>query len=207
MLDVYINKKDFGHNVEICNGSKKLIMSYGGNLDLSFSCYDSDNYIRGKIDFEITKDSYLLYELFDELYNDIKNCNIFKYSIDDFSFYDKESIDDIFIESESLNDMFRNRKVYNDIFDGWQVRWYSDDESCNLLTITPGEDKYILEFITGIKVFYLDEFSIRFRNSGSRYDPFNFLFMNLYNKIISGNYDFNQVHINEYVRRRVMEKH
>lgn len=204
MLDVNIKNRDYWYTVEISDGSKKLIMTFGGNLDLSFSCYDNNRNDKEKLVFEITKDSYLLYELFDELYNDIKNCNIFKDFINDVSFYDEEEYKDLMFERESLNDMFRNKEAYNDIFDGYQVRWYSDDESCNLFTMTPGEDKYVLEFISGYKISYLDEFSVRFRNSGSRYDPFNFLFMNLFNKIISGDYDFDQMHINEYVRKRVM---
>ena len=201
MVDVYICKRDFYYTVKITNGIKILTMNFGGNLDLSFSCYDEFRSTKEKIDFVISKDNYILYELFDELYNDVKSCNIFKYDTCSlYSFYDEEEIDNIRMETESLNDTFKNMDVYGDIFDGNKIRWYSDDESCNLLTITPFNDCYVLEFFTGYEISYLDRFSVRFRNSGSRYDPFNVLFMNLFNKIISDSYDFDQMHIEEYVR-------
>ena len=45
-------------------------------------------------------------------------------------------------------------------------------------------------------------YSIRFRNSGSRYEPFNICFMQMYNEL--KNYDSNchQIHIEEYLYKQ-----
>ena len=53
--------------------------------------------------------------------------------------------------------------------------------------------------------------TVRFRNSGSRYDPFNIIFMKLYQGLYELDYEYHQIHIEEYlldskIKRRVLKK-
>ena len=62
------------------------------------------------------------------------------------------------------------------------------------------EDTYKLTFKKGIySEVPIQTFSIRISNSGSRYEPFNTVFMSMYKKLKE--YDFNnhQIHIEEYL--------
>lgn len=116
-----------------------------------------------------------------------------------------QEVSDLFDRHNRYNQFLKNTYEYNDVFDGKRIKWVSDDESYNTVTITPIEDMYLIEFTTGIKITYLEPYGIRFRNSGSDHASFNQLFMKLYNRIISGEYDFEQVHMNEYIKK--LKKH
>ena len=207
MLDVNICKNGEYYNVEITDGKKVFEMIFGGNLDLHWNIYCINNAPKEKsISIDITKDNYVLWELFDDLYNDFKGCNILKVSNIELEFCENsEDVKKLYDRCKRYNEFLKETREYNDVFDGKSIKWISDDESYNMLTITPMEDKYVLQITTGKKISYLERYGIRFRNSGSMHKPFEILFMKLYNNIISGEYDFNQVHINEYIKK--LKKH
>ena len=48
--------------------------------------------------------------------------------------------------------------------------------------------------------------TIRFRNSGSRYDPFNIIFMRLYQGLCNLDYEYHQIHIEEYLQESKIKK-
>lgn len=203
MLDVNVYKNNDYYDVSITDGKKVFEMIFGGNLDLHWNLYSIDKIDKEKsISFNITKESYVLWGLFDDLFNDFKECNVLEVSDIELNFCDSnEEVRRLYNRCEKYNEFLRHIHEYRDIFDGKCIKWVSDDESYNAVTITWLEDRYVLEFTTGKKISYLERYDIRFRNSGSMHKPFNLLFMKLYNKIISGEYDFNQIHINEYMRK------
>ena len=181
---------------------KQLVISYGGNLDLYWTIrsIEDNNYH----DFTITKENYEVYRLFEDLFDDIENINIFS--------------EDIFstLEIESEKDKYRlyNYSNYNELFDkdNNTITWYSDEtnhEVANILKIKKEEELFKIEFyIQPQKEEYdrdfnsLNHIPIRFRNSGSSYNPFNIIFMRMYNKLIQLD-DINdyghQMHIEEYL--------
>ena len=72
--------------------------------------------------------------------------------------------------------------------------------------IEPEEDTTFLEEFNLEDINNLDKedyafptFSVRFRNSGSRYEPYNFTFMNMYNGLCEYDSDYHQIHIEEYL--------
>lgn len=208
MLEVNVCKNGISSNVCITDGQKIFEMTFGGNLDLHWNIYSTDKVDYDKtLSIDITKDSYLLWELFDNLYNDFRHCNLFFVDDVELSFCDNgEEISVLYDNCNNSNSYLRGTTEYRRVFDGKSIRWMSDDESFNIVTITPYYDKYVVEFISGgKKISYLEPHGIKFRNSGSMNAPFNLLFMKLYNEIVSGKYDFNQIHINEYVRK--LKKH
>ena len=131
----------------------------GGDLDLYWYCYPEEDESFSKT-FVITRENDFVYNEFDKLYNNIKNNN--PYGSD-----------------EELDSYFINHSPYQD----GKILWYSDDgekdKVCNL-TIEQEEDSYkvTLNKPEGYDAYSI--FSIRFRNSGSRYDPYNIAFMGMY---------------------------
>lgn len=207
MLDVNVYKSYVYSHVSITDGEKVFDMIFGGNLDLHWNIYSIDDVDKNKvISFDITKDSYVLWELFDNLYNDFRECNVYNADEAELSFCDNcDEVRELYDRCDRENKFLRNTSEYKRVFDGDSIKWVSDDESCNIVTITPVDDIYVVKFTCVYRISYLEKFSIRFRNSGSSNAPFNVLFMKLYNEIISGEYDFNQMHMNEYIRK--LKKH
>ena len=208
-----ISKEDseFGIKVFIEENDSCLCIFFGGNFDLYWTIKSNKRTIENdsKTDtFIITKENYELYNLFDNLYNDIKEINLFE----DF---------------EEDKDKYRlyNHSNYQELFDeeNKTITWYSDEtahEVANYLKIVKAKDHFVIvfniqEYIEG----YVRDFAslyyipIRFSNSGSRYDPFNIIFMRMYEKLKKIN-DVNdyghQIHMEEYLydikKQKVLSK-
>ena len=196
-------------------------MLYGGNLDLYWT-------IRSKKDsnhhsFTITKENYGVYRQFEELFNDIENINIFDDNIPFYKETEKEKqayLENRMIEIENEKNKYRyfNYSNYNELFDKENniITWYSDEtahEVSNILTIKKDNESFKLDFyIQPHKKEYDRDFNspnyipIRFRNSGSSYDPFNMLFMKMYNEMkeIDDVNDYgHQIHMEEYLYNKV----
>lgn len=198
---------EFGLQIFIEEENSYLSIFYGGNLDLYWAIHSNKRTLENdsKSDmFVITKENYELYNLFENLYNDIKEINIFK----DF----KED-----------KDRYRlyNRSNYQELFDekNKTITWYSDEtahEVSNYLKIKKEKDCFIInfniqEYIEGYdrdfsSLYYIP---IRFRNSGSRYDPFNIIFMRMYKRlkeIDDVNEYGHQIHMEEYLYEMEQQK-
>ena len=121
--------------------------------------------------------------------------------------------------SENVNDdnnfiiTKENYEVYR-LFDKENntITWYSDEtnhEVANILKIRKENESFELEFyiqpyIEGYDRDFnsLYHIPIRFRNSGSSYDPFNIVFMRMYEKMKQVDHvnDYgHQIHIEEYL--------
>ena len=58
------------------------------------------------------------------------------------------------------------------------------------------------EFSPDLKIKNINNISIRFRNSGSKYKPFNICFMRLFNNLQNYDPDYHQITIEEYNYKR-----
>ena len=205
-MKVIKENSEFGLKVSLCEEDMFLTISFCGNLDLYWSLHSKDTSKDNT--FVITKENFGIYKLFLELYDDIENINIFDYEYTDFDF----SIED-------AKNMYRdnNKSNYNELFnkEDKTITWYSDEtahEVANILKIKKEDERFIIKFYVqkDIKGYSHDFKSlhyipIRFRNSGSSYDPFNCLFMKMYNKmneIDDVNDIGHQIHFEEYVYRK-----
>ena len=84
-----------------------------------------------------------------------------------------------------MNELLKNNGVYNRLVQDSAIIWYSDniyDEKANKLKIEKKDDKIILTF-TDNPDDPTFGFGIRICNSGSKYEPFNLCFMNLFNQL------------------------
>lgn len=175
---------EFGIDVLLKEENKAFEISFGGNLDLYWKIRSKEE--SDKHSFIITKENGVVYRLFETLYNDIENINIFS--------------NDIYTEEEIKEQKNRYRKFnlsrYNDLFDkdNKTITWHSDETAydvSNILRIKKKEDSFELEFSIQPHINGYDRdfnspnyIPIRFRNSGSMYLPFNYLFMKMYKELI-----------------------
>ena len=172
MVDINIYKNCFNYN-SCCikvNGNN-FIITLMGNGDL-YWIYNYNNLDQNEYSFIIDKENTLLYNSFKELYDEIENS------------------------SQSKNVFYSNVKLFNEGI----ITWYSDDykvDKANRFSISKVGDNYKVTFKRNINN-ELGDLSIRICNSGSRYSPYNFCFMRMYNKLV--NYDY-QMDIDEILYR------
>lgn len=133
----------------------------------------------------ITKENYFIYELFYKLYEQIKNNKVF---------YDEETCFEV---SERENKLFKNG----------MIEWYSDELPIDITSklIIKKQDetfKVIFEKSKESQDGIFITYTIRFRNSGSRYDPFNISFMQMYNKLKEYNSNYHQMDFEEVIYKQ-----
>ena len=192
---------EFGLIVSFQELDKQFDVLFAGNCDLYWI-------IRSKIgnnnhNFIITKENYDVEELFD----DIDNVKIF----DEHDYFGNRKKE---IEYEKNKYILFNHSNYNELFDKENniITWYSDETNhkvANILKIKKEKELFKLEFyiqpyVNGYDRDFnsLNYISIRFRNSGSSYNPFNIIFMRMYQKMkqIDDVNDYgHQIHIEEYL--------
>lgn len=209
------------YNYEFTKDNDRLVISFEGNLDLYFTIYSQDINDNKSPDFVITKENSFIYNLFDKLYGDIKNINLFDGKIQIPAYIDTEEEKEEYlrerqkeIDDEKNRYRLHNASNYNELFDdnNKTITWYSDETNSkvsNILRIKKEEDKFILNFYTQPHIEGYDRdfnskysISIRFRNSGSKYKPFNICFMRLFNNLQNYDPDYHQITIEEYNYKR-----
>lgn len=184
-------------------------MFFGGNGDLYYVINSTEK--NNVINFEITKENYELYCLFDELYKRIIDCDIYKISEVEFTGIiepDEDTINRQVIEFDKWNQSLKTTDKYKSLAHNGIISWKSDDqiyEEANILNIYKEEDKYRLEFISN-KERISNFIDIGFRNRGSRYSPFHIPFMELYNVLKNIEIDHHQMHIEEYLYQKKLTK-
>ena len=177
MMNIEFLNNEFGKRLKLTQNGNTFNILFGGNLDLYFQPdIDRMKLItnREPLEFVISEEDGFLYDAFLNLYEKIT-----KYSpYDEIDTYEKEY--------QEKKDSYRPFPLVHDKV----ISWHSDEEdvdTSSILNISKTEDNQIkLEFIKNKPEddLYLT-YAIRFRNSGSTYDPFNFRFMELYNSLCS----------------------
>ena len=187
--------------VVIEDENKKLVIQFLNNGDLYWVISDNNNSCM-KI-FEITKEDYQIYELFELLYNDIKRKNIYNVYEEIKKCTSKEQLLKVYRKYEEHNKYI---KEYNDLNTSDSITWVSDNSNydiANLVTILKEEDKFVLIFNLRD---YQSHNSIRFSNSGSRYNPYNRCFMKHFKNLYNLEIDKEQINIEEYMYLKKVKK-
>lgn len=210
-MNIRIDKDECGNIITMQEDTKVFIISFAGNLDLYWLFDDlSEDYHSNVGTFYITKENYFVYSLFEKLYEDVSNCNIhndyrFELSmaetLEDLRKIDRKRVED----KESLKRLSRYKELYNNGI----VTWFSDDRDyreIDKVEIKKEEEVFLLKFSREKREdssLYSDShheaITIRFRNDGSSYAPFNCLFMDMYNALCEYDFDDKQIHIEEYM--------
>ena len=214
------NDKEDVYNYYLKQDNKVLSITFGGNLDLYWSLSNKDSFEDANTiytkplheTFIIRKDNYFIYSLFEELYEDVKEARVYaphkRNSSDEdeeILTLDEEAVNEV-EECAKWNKRFKNTHQHNLLFDGKKIIWHSDDDEfsvSNYVKIKKISDVFVLEFtrppITEGKFPYvvLGSVNIRFRNSGSTYDPFNIIFMRMFLKLQEYEPEYHQIHLEE----------
>ena len=178
---------------------KKLAIQFMNNGDLYWVIGDNSNI---KI-FEITKEDYQIYELFELLYNYIKVKNIYNVYEEIKKCISKELLHKVYQKYEEYNKYI---KEYDDLNSTDSITWVSDNNNydiANKVTILKEEDRYILVFNLRD---YQSRNSIRFSNSGSKYNPYNRCFMKHFKNLYNLEIDKEQINIEEYMYLKKVKK-
>ena len=187
------NENINAYDIILINDNKKLLIYFAGNQDLYMGIYNGQNIGLKNIslDFDITKENYEIYCIFDNLYNDITKGY-------PFGFYNNYKKD------ESYRNLIDENK---------NIIWISDegpDEEADKMIISKiDDDTYRLTFVRNEidTEFYMkcpDGISVRFRNSGSRYKPFNAVFMGMYQAFQNIDENYHQIHMEELIYTKKM---
>ncbi|MBE6154523.1 MAG: hypothetical protein E7163_02985 [Firmicutes bacterium] len=216
-------------SIKFSRGDIKILeLIFGGNLDLYFHLinYEEPSFIPS---FLISKDDYNIYVVFDKLYNDVLNANIAsEMNIEESLLQIMSEFTDTNYEEELQKR--KNEKVLfkahnlamaykKGLIVGNTIIWRSDDYPHDIapyFVIKKLDDAYLIDFklpdISLVKReldsyekslindYKYGEVSVRIRNDGSSYAPFNCCFMNAFNTLMEmDEVDINQIHIEEYL--------
>lgn len=213
-------RNDFNHYFEV---------RFAGNLDLYFNLIGLEE---GNT-FLIGKDNYEIYEIFDSLYKQVLNGCEFKITEEEKNslkweceMYDKDFAEEL-VELENRREKTRQKYLniasYRGLIEDDKIIWRSDDfpdDSAPFLIIHKLPNAYELEFgvlttdrnLEDYERNALSDFkhkfmvSVRFCNSGSRYEPFNTCFMHAYNKMLELDPEYHQIDIEEFMVDQEIEK-
>ena len=221
-----INKSinSFGYKeYEFIKDNKIFKISFMGNGDLYWSLTNLN--VGENLDYDIftitADDNYDIYSLFYKLFLNIKNANIYE-TDNEFLYYNYQDNFELSIKRHNKNKLWSQRlkqkECYQELFDGEKITWISDDRDYDkdqIVQISKKDNSFILEFARKDKkdkdiYHYLSSFSsyligIRFRNSGSSYDPFNLAFMDMYNAL--DKYFFSKTNHDEIEGQTCMEEY
>ena len=127
---IKIKNNRYSYDFYLKEDDKELRISFGGNLDLYWSLTKkninlkqikpSELYKESKKElketFTLTKENYYIYTLFENLYNDIKECKL----------YTEDSYFDETISYKDRNKEYQNTEKYKYLFDGKIIKWDKD---------------------------------------------------------------------------------
>ena len=175
-------------DILIRDGKKLLKLFYGSNGDLYidiFGEHNIDKNGRYTATFSMNQNQEIYWH-FESLIDNIIKCKVFDVSDIELEIYNtKEQINELLNSGQLYNEVLKNNDVYNRLIQDSAIIWYSDniyDEKANKLKIEKNDDEIILTFIDNPDDPTFG-FGIRICNSGSKYDPFNLCFMNLFNQL------------------------
>lgn len=211
-MEVKKEKTELGsYQIFLEQDNKSLVMTFGGNFDLYWSLIEKDRQ-NDFSEFLITKENYRIYREFDILFNRIKTCDIYRFE-EDFLLLDntKVGFEKYLTDIEKSNNNLRERRKYekNPIFHDNIVEWHCDDapyeDSHALKIIKQDEDSYLIIFEFNKKEWF-SKYSVRISNSGSRYTPYNVLFMEMFNHLQEYDLDDPRIHLEEYIYQKTKLK-
>lgn len=225
-------KSEFGFfDFYIEKEGKTLEILFGGNGDL-YWIFDNhkinpettEEYINHleslyQEKFIITKENYFIYQLFDELINDIETSRIYLPISNEleleFDGFDEKNYESSKERCNRLNQNHKDYFRYKLLFENGVICWHSDEhifEDADRVKIIKLDDNIILDFSRPPvkreeEIYHLPgRIAIRFRNSGSNYDPYNIIFMRMFQKLQEYDPSYHQIHIEELEYQKKLKK-
>jgi len=147
--------------------------------------------------FVITKENYFVYSLFEELYENMKNYNVYEGKE-----YSKINTNVEYYENLKRKIRDKNENDNKKIVSNDGISWHSEDgdyDYASKLIICKKNDNFEATFVRGTTYLERLTFLIRISNEGCRHAPFNIPFMHMYFRLNEFNPDFVPVHLEEYL--------
>ncbi len=212
-MQVRKRKDELGYNeMEFENNGVVFRIFYGGNGDLYWKIIDKNETEKDKVYFSITKENYEIFQMFEELYTRIENCDVYRVNSFEEELCDTaEEREELHKRTKKLNEDLENQDCYESLCTDDFIVWHSDDapfgQGTRLNIYQSRTRDSFLIVITKLNK-EKEDFSVEISNSGSRYTPFNILFMNHYNQLSDIEPDYHQIHIEEimYQKRLVKQR-
>lgn len=219
-----------GFDYSIQKDNKILRIVFASNLDLYWTLtnLDADKSLDNLYDeqyetFLITRENNYIYELFKKLIEDIKTPRVYEPApkVEGTDPEIAELLEEMnHGESEEercnrWNEELKKSERYRKLYDGENIRWHSDDDyyaDADRVMISELDDTILLEFYRPENTLKTLGFripgtlTIRFRNSGSTYDPLNIVFMKMYQQLQQYDPDNHQIHIEEIEYQKKLKK-
>jgi len=202
------------YDIVLEKDNKKLIITFQGNLDLYWGIVRDENDDKP---FEITQENYAIYNAFEKLYEDIKNGNVYKViprAIPENEAEEEwqlESLDEEENRVKELNDGLLEYRKYDEtpVFRNNRIEWHCDDEPYEesaVLSITKEGDKFLVNIEDHEKEHIFT--GVRLRNSGSRHQPYNIVFMRMFNELQEYDPKHHQIHFAEleHQKKKVLKR-
>lgn len=214
--------QESGYTYEFEEDNKTFIISFAPNLDLYWTLKikkDYPNFEETQKEiydtFLITKENYQIYSLFKTLIDDVKSSNVYNpnkecvITEDDEVEFLPPSIEEI-NRTKKRNEELKREYGYQRLVKGDTIEWHSDEEDyqiADVVRISEQDENILLEFYRpeltpekfGLRC--AGTVTIRFRNSGSYFLPFNVVFMKHYNALQEFDpeldKEYHQIHIEE----------
>lgn len=204
------DKSEHGYTIRLEKENSTLVIMFGGNGDLYWNVINKDDYESQKQYFTITKENYEIFSLFDKLYRRIENCDVYRVDpLEEELCLDDEERERLYERTKEMNEELSEEEAYEHLCTDTAIVWHSDGAPYgegNRLSIYKSRDgeKFLLEFIKYDK--NLDYHSVEISNSGSRYSPFNTVFMDHFNSLCEIDPDYHQIHIEEILYQKRLTK-
>lgn len=208
MIEINKKKDENGYdNFRIITDDGSFDIKFGGTLDLYWSYWPKENIKNWPVSktFTITKENYFLYQKIDELYTRIEEKRPYpKVEAEENNMFLEE------FNLDGTNNPEKEDYAFEKLFQNGVIEWYSDDaplEDASKVEIKREEESYAITFYQGKEDYGFPTYTVRFRNSGSRYEPYNTTFMNMYNGLSEYDPDYHQIHIEEYLyQQKTLQK-
>lgn len=178
------------YEYSLIQNNLKFKMYYGGNLDIYWEIQNMDvdaenfeSYEEKPLEFVIEPQYYEAYSIFFKLLRNVKSSA--KKMQDEAQRAKREKMEEEDVVVYVNDD--ETAESYELIVKDGVVVWYSDEDSienANFVTLTQVNGNILVTFRKGnMENDFPGSIPIRFRNSGSRYNPFNKYFMECFSDI------------------------
>ena len=180
-------KKDMnekGHSlITIRTNEGAFTLSFDNKNDLYIAVYPKKDNDSEDINFTITREDYYLFSFVDKLFKNIKQSSAENEIKEDYGeFYIKSIVP----------------------FENNQIRWISDDfenekGSELIVSYVEKEDSYKFTFKKSRSNVLHNTYFVKINTIGSYYHPYNDNFVEFYQDLLSYDYEYHQIHMDEYL--------
>lgn len=172
--DEYV--RQFYRIAEIHSDECTVIINFAGNLDLYWNVYPNKKSKRDRVQysFEVDESVPYLYDTFVGVFDAISQNKPYYNSL---------------VGDEEFREKVLPKYLYSDKIElrkGNSIIWKSDDfysEVASYVKITKAGNKFKITMHKSTSDEERNTFSVRFRNSGSRYNPYNTVFMSQFDRL------------------------